>query len=209
LQLRAARAAGADCVLVHTGVVGEGPGAAPAPGSAELAARRVGRCLPALLGPGSIGHPSILVRSDALAQIGGYDESFQQACDIDLYLRLSVIGGFAYVPEPLLHYRYHPGQMSASRVKQLGFHFRAVREFFAEHPDLEQQVGPAAIAAALADLVAAKVASAYWRRQLPEFRALLRLAAEQGVASPQLSRWRRRALMPDWLIRLKDQLVAQ
>ena len=207
LQLQAARAAGPDCVLVHTAVVGELPDGTMSAANAALTSRRVGRCLPALLGPGSIGHPSILVRSDALTQIGGYDASFKQACDIDLYLRLSTVGAFAFVPQALLHYRYHAGQMSAGRIEQLNWHFRAVRGFFAQHPDLAEQLGARRIAENLAELAGAKVQSAYWRRELAEFRGLLRLAREQGVDSPALGRWRRRALAPDWLIHLKDKVV--
>jgi glycosyltransferase involved in cell wall biosynthesis len=207
LQLQAAREAGPDCVLVHTAVFGELPNGTTSKPDLSLPVLRVGHCLPALLGPGSIGHPSILVRRDALEQIGGYDPSFRQACDIDLYLRLSLLGTFAYVPQPLLHYRYHPGQMSGSRVQQLGYHLRAVREFFAKHPDQERQIGPQRIDAALADLVTAKLASTYWRRMLPEFRALLCLARAEGLDSAALRRWRRQSLWPDWLIHLRDRCV--
>jgi glycosyltransferase involved in cell wall biosynthesis len=207
LQLQAARDAGGDCVLVHTAVIAEMPDATKRMPDLSRPVTRIGRCLSALLGPGSIGHPSIMVRRDALEQIGGYDPSFRQACDIDLYLRLSVIGSFAYVAQPLLHYRYHAGQMSASRAVQLGYHVRAVREFFDKRPHLATQIGPERISAALIELVTAKMASAYWHRRLPEFRALLDLARGQDLDSPELRRWRRRALAPDWLIRFKDKLV--
>lgn len=203
-QLATASAMGEDCVLVHTGVMGHLPDGRLSP--SPLTTARVGRCTAALLGNGSIGHPSILVRRQALERIGGYDISFKQACDIDLYFRLSAVGSFAYVPEHLLHYRYHERQMSASQVRQVGYHHRAVRQFFQAHPEMAQQIGPERIEAALVEHVAVKLESLYWRRRLGEFRELLLYASQAGLDGPGIRRWRKRSRLPDWVIRLKDRL---
>jgi glycosyltransferase involved in cell wall biosynthesis len=205
-QLAAADAAGPDCVLVHTGVVAHYPDGRSENRDLSGPARRTGHCTAALLEPTSIGHPSILVRRDALEKIGGYDESFRQACDIDLYFRLSAVGAFAFVPEHLLHYRYHAKQMSASQLDQIDYHHRAVRQFFAAHPQLEQQIGKNKINAALAEHVAVKLESLYWRRKLGEFRRLLVYAASHKLDSPAIRDWRARARFPDWLIHLRDRV---
>jgi glycosyltransferase involved in cell wall biosynthesis len=209
LQLKAAAAQGADCVLVHTGVTHHFPDGRSEDKPLEGPSRRVGRCAAALLEPTSIGHPSIMVRRDALHRIDGYDASFLQACDIDLYFRLSAIGSFAFVPQHLLHYRMHAGQMSASQVKQIRFHHRAVRKFCEQHPAIAQQIGQATIEAALAEHVAVKLESLYWKRRLPEFRELLAYADEAKLRSPSLDAWRSRARWPDWAIRLKDKLAGR
>lgn len=207
LQLKAAAEQGPDCVLVHTGVTHHFPDGRSEDKPLEGPSRRVGRCAAALLEPTSIGHPSIMVRRDALLQIDGYDASFLQACDIDLYFRLAAVGSFAFVPRHLLHYRMHAGQMSASQVKQIRFHHRAVHKFRQQHPDLAQQIGQSTIDAALAEHVAVKLESLYWKRRLPEFRELLAYADEAKLTSRALDTWRQRARWPNWVIRLKDKLA--
>ena len=207
LQVQAAETAGPECVLVHTGFVRHYPDGRAVPWDMKAASRRVGWATASLLEPASIGHPSIMVRKSALEQIHGYDPSFRQACDIDLYFRLSAIGTFAFVPQHLLHYRMHAKQMSSSQVAQIPYHHRAVRQFFAKHPDLEMRIGRDRILQALATHLALKVESAYWRRQLADFRQLLAFARAQGLTHPDLEKWTRRARWPDWVIRLKDKLT--
>ncbi len=203
-QIAAARAAGDECVMVHTGVVGHFPDGRVGDMSKPPVSSRIGWCTRALLDPTSIGHPSIMVRKSALDTIGGYDPAFKQACDIDLYFRLSVAGSFAFVPEYLLHYRYHAGQMSASPVRQIRFHHRAVFKFFDEHPRQRERIGEAYIRGKLADHVALKLQSLYWRRNLPAFRDLLGYADEMKLTNVEIETWRRRSRWPDWVIRFKD-----
>jgi len=207
LQMRAAEAAGPECVLVHTGGWKHFPDGRIVESDLAAGARRTGWCTAALLEPTSIGHPSILIRKTALEKIHGYDVAFRQSCDIDLYFRLSAIGTFAFVPERLLHYRVHAQQMSASQIDQIPFHHRAVRNFFAAHPELAEKIGPENITAALARHVEVNLESLYWRRQLADFRQLLNYARENNLDSPGITRWRQKARWPDWAIRLKNRLI--
>jgi glycosyltransferase involved in cell wall biosynthesis len=207
MQVRAAREAGPDCVLVHTGFVRHYPDGKVVPWDMSGSSRRVGWCTERLLEPASIGHPSIMVRKSALERIGGYDRTFRQACDIDLYFRLSAVGTFAFVSEHLLHYRMHEKQMSASQIEQIPWHHRAVRKFFAEHPDALAKIGTERVNQALAEHLALKLESLYWRRKLKDFRALLRFADEQDLDSPAIRNWRRKARWPGWVIGLKDRLT--
>ena len=208
LQLQAAGEQGDDCVLVHTGVIYEYPDGKSVPKPLDEPARRVGRCTKQLLEPTSIGHPSIMVRRDAMEQIGGYDDSFRQSCDIDLYFRLSLVGTFAFVKKHLLHYRLHENQMSSSQVDQIPFHHRAVRKFFADHPEVEAEIGQGVIQQALADHVAVKLESLWWKRLLCEFRKLLEYAEIQELDSEKIRYWRHRGRWPNWLIRLRDRFGA-
>lgn len=205
-QIAAAKEAGPQCALVHTGVVGHFPDGRIGDMSKPPATSRIGWCTKALLDPTSIGHPSIMVRKAALDTIGGYDPAFKQACDIDLYFRLSVVGTFAYVPEYLLHYRYHAKQMSASPVQQIRFHHRAIFKFFEEHPEKQREIGEAYIRGKLAEHVALKVKSLYWRRNLPAFRDLLAYASEMKLDNAEITTWRKRSRWPNWVIRFKDWL---
>lgn len=54
-----------------------------------------------------IVHPAIMVRSDAIAKVGGYNESFRIVQDHDLFLRLGETGRLANLQEILFLYRQH------------------------------------------------------------------------------------------------------
>src|SRR5262249_13334246 len=54
-----------------------------------------------------ICHPSVMMRKDAIVQIGGYREQYQFAEDLDLFLRMAEIGRLANLSEALLEYRQH------------------------------------------------------------------------------------------------------
>lgn len=205
-QLAAAAEAGLQCVMVHTGVTHHYPDGMHVPMDLRTPARRTGWCTAALLEEGSIGHPSILVRRDALRGIGGYDTSFKQACDIDLYFRLSAAGTFAFVAEHLLHYRIHSGQMSRRVVEQVQAHHRAIHKFFLARTDIARQIGRNRIRTAMANHVAVKLKSLYWRRQFDQFRALLNYADDNDLQSPEIQQWRRRRHYPSWMIWVKDHL---
>lgn len=59
-----------------------------------------------------IFHPSVMVRAEAMAAVGGYREEFPYAQDLDLWLRMSELGKLANLPDPLLFYRLHDGSIS-------------------------------------------------------------------------------------------------
>ncbi len=69
-----------------------------------------------LSGRTPICHPLAMIRRSAFEQVGGYDESFPVAQDLDLFLRLGEVGTMACLPEVLLQYRLH--STSVSQKKQ-------------------------------------------------------------------------------------------
>jgi len=60
-------------------------------------------------------HPGLVVRASALRQIGGYDEAYVCTVDYDLEARLARVGKLHNLPEALVQYRLHPGQVSRAR----------------------------------------------------------------------------------------------
>jgi hypothetical protein len=66
-----------------------------------------------LVGPG--GHGSVMFRTDRYRQVGGYRAAFRYAQDWDLWLRLTEVGGIAYVPDVLYAYRVTPDSISGAR----------------------------------------------------------------------------------------------
>ncbi|MFM7428015.1 MAG: glycosyltransferase family 2 protein, partial [Elainella sp.] len=66
----------------------------------------------ALTGRTPINHPSALIRTAALRQVGGYDAAFYPAEDLDLWLRLGEIGELANLKATVLQYRQHSQSIS-------------------------------------------------------------------------------------------------
>lgn len=62
-----------------------------------------------------LAHPTIMMRSDEVKALGGYRKPLKAAEDFDLWLRVAETGKLANLPEPLLRYRIHPDQVSASQ----------------------------------------------------------------------------------------------
>jgi glycosyltransferase involved in cell wall biosynthesis len=76
----------------------------------------------ALAGHGAICHPTATIRRDAMIKIGGYDEYFTFAEDLDLWLRLAEVGQLANLPETILQYRLHQRSVSETyRYEQRRF----------------------------------------------------------------------------------------
>lgn len=69
-----------------------------------------------LEGSTPICHPLAMMRASAVRQVGGYDESYAVAQDLDLWLRLGEVGRMACLPQVLLKYRQH--EQSVSEKKQ-------------------------------------------------------------------------------------------
>jgi len=68
-----------------------------------------------LEGSTPICHPLAMMRADAVQRVGGYDESFTVAQDLDLWLRLGEVGRMACLPDVLLQYRQHAGSVSEKK----------------------------------------------------------------------------------------------
>lgn len=71
-----------------------------------------------LRGHCAIGHPSSMMRRAALEQIGGYDESFSSAGDLEIFLRLGEAGRLANLETPLTRYRLHARSVSEEKGVQ-------------------------------------------------------------------------------------------
>jgi glycosyltransferase involved in cell wall biosynthesis len=60
-------------------------------------------------------HSSVMLRRDAVARAGGYDETLPVAQDYDLWMRMAGLTRLANLPEPLIVRRLLPGRVSAVR----------------------------------------------------------------------------------------------
>ncbi len=74
--------------------------------------------LAAMTVPGTplMNHASLLMKADALREIGGYRPQFRHCEDHDLWLRLSEVTRVASLPEALTYYRIHGSQTSSRHI---------------------------------------------------------------------------------------------
>jgi glycosyltransferase involved in cell wall biosynthesis len=66
---------------------------------------------------GVMWHPTVLMRKAAFSQVGGY-RNVADAEDYDLWLRMAERFELANLPEVLLKYRIHPGQVSVAKCRK-------------------------------------------------------------------------------------------
>lgn len=74
-----------------------------------------------------IGHPSVMLRRDALESVNGYRNSYTGAEDLDLWLRLGKIGSLHNLDEALTSYRMSPNQFSRQVLSNQGVVETSVR----------------------------------------------------------------------------------
>ena len=71
-------------------------------------------------------HATVMMRTDAFHELGGY--RLDQSEDYDLWLRFDERYGIAALSEPVIRYRLHPGQFSVTALERQALGFLSVRE---------------------------------------------------------------------------------
>ena len=64
-----------------------------------------------------IAHSAVMMRRDAVAQVGGYDEDLSMSEDYALWLKLVVVGRRANLDEVLVSYRMHSASVSGQKTE--------------------------------------------------------------------------------------------
>lgn len=80
----------------------------------QLWISRAGAWAPRILswGPDLIPQPGMLIRTSAWQRVGGLDESYRLAFDLDLLLRLRRLGQFVNVKQVVSEFRWHPDSLT-------------------------------------------------------------------------------------------------
>ena len=81
-----------------------------------------------LSGRTPICHPSAMMRREPTLRVGGYDEEFTVAQDLDLWLRLGEVGKMACLPQTLVKYRLHEKSISEAKQEQQVVNMRTACE---------------------------------------------------------------------------------
>lgn len=74
-----------------------------------------------------IAHPATFLKRSLFEEVGGFDERFRYAMDIDLWLRLIAIESPIELNEILTVFREHPGSLSTSQRREARLEERRVR----------------------------------------------------------------------------------
>ena len=100
-----------------------------------------------LLGLTPVCHPSVMFRRRIVKELGGYDEAFAPAEDVELWARLAIHRHYAgVIPEALVLIRMHPGQQSITRAElQQRNLWRAQERLLARFCPQEAQAAMAAL----------------------------------------------------------------
>lgn len=101
-------------------------------------------------------HGSALFRRSAALAVGGYRETFRCSQDFDFFWRLSEKFGAVNLNEPLYHYRYTSGSISASRATEQLCAHRAIRQLAEARRQGVPENPPAALAEAKQDLMSGR-----------------------------------------------------
>lgn len=97
-----------------------------------------GRIYPGLLQEWSVlmAMPCMLIRTETIKDVGGFDESMAWAEDLDLWRRIAMRYAVGVVPEALVRVRVHSSSTSFDRAKGAQGFERYLEKAFAEDPGL-------------------------------------------------------------------------
>jgi glycosyltransferase involved in cell wall biosynthesis len=114
-----------------------------------------GRCYTRLVLGNVLLVSSVVLRRECLDRVGVFDEKIpQRTCeDYDLWLRIARHFEFAYIPEALMLYRRHAGNMSNKTHAMIGDELYVVKKALKADPPLLAQVGKQAVHRHLAELL--------------------------------------------------------
>ncbi|NVO14985.1 MAG: glycosyltransferase [Rhodoplanes sp.] len=90
-------------------------------------------------------HSSLMLRTELVRSLGSYRAAFEAAEDYDLWLRVAEVAEVANLPEALIRYRWHPGNVTSRKEVRQCFSVR-----LAQHAAAARRAGRPDPAAALA-----------------------------------------------------------
>ena len=82
----------------------------------------------ALLTDNYILHPSLMICTEVLRKMGGYDEKYVYSSDYDLLSRLALFGSIENLPDILMMHRLHDSQISRLYLKEQKGHADEIRK---------------------------------------------------------------------------------
>lgn len=156
-----------------------------------------------------IPNATVVVRRNAVREVGGFDEALRKAEDFDLWLRLSQRWMFAVVPEVLAHYRHHAAQVTHHAAGVLLGLVTVQARYAAEFQE-RTGISPEAVRADMLRRVLAELESRYHHRRDTAAAGKLLMLVREHWPDPDASTRRRlrqvelRSRLPGVLFRFRD-----
>lgn len=72
-------------------------------------------------------HPSLMIKTDIIQSLNGYNEEYKYASDYNLFCRLTLAGEMENLPDVLMKYRRHEKQISQSNRKEQDEYAKNIR----------------------------------------------------------------------------------
>ena len=152
------------------------------------------------------GHPpsNFLIPTWAAREVGGFDSRFSYSADSFFLMQVGTLLPFVHIPRTVLRYRQHGGNMSRDvrRATVDSVDSRLAFVSWARERGLSVIDQPPT----LLDLLLFLASRSFYTRQWRSLDETLKLAAERGVDSPELSRFRSLRRVPEWAFLVKDSL---
>lgn len=137
-----------------------------------------------------------LVRSRAIHDCGGFDETLTSCMDYDLWLRLGTAHRLVRVPRVLAYYHHHGGgQITQNRPRVALNHWRAQQKFLRANPEVVVEIGRKRVRELTDGELLKRGYACYWKRNLPAARQIFRHVMRQGYGT--LNDWK--YMLPSWL----------
>lgn len=151
----------------------------------------------------------VLVKRDAVSEVGGFDEGLQASVDYDLWLRIASRGRLILVPEVLAYYQHHEGeQITKNKLRVALNHHRAQQKFLHENPATVARLGKQRVRELVVGELLHRAYACYWARDLGAARALFRKVMRTGYGRPKDWLYMLPALLPyamhAWLLGKRD-----
>jgi len=156
---------------------------------------------------------AVMVKTRAVREAGGFDETLATSEDYALWLEVATQGALVRVPEVLAFYRHHgSGQATADRARLARDQYRVQNAFLARHPEVAEGLGRRRARGIVCAGLRRRTYAAYWDRDLDAARDLFRFALARGCLQPADLRHALPALLPRtlhaWLLAGRDRRPA-
>lgn len=87
-----------------------------------------------------IAQPAAMIRKNCLKSVGGYNEGYPLAEDIDLFFRLGEKYEFSNLQEIILKYREHPDSATFTKLRKLEFYTLKIRRKYSKSESYKMTV---------------------------------------------------------------------
>jgi len=94
------------------------------------------------IGDQLVCHPTAMYRRDIVRSVGGYHAAFRHCEDYDLWLRLANVTSLGNIPQRLIRYRRHSGQVTLQHATEV--HIGAAIAYLVYRERLEGRADPTA-----------------------------------------------------------------